>query len=60
MGTNQCRLDRIEKNARGIAHAKDEREARRIVRIWNARHAKGCRLWYYPTIGAALTAGSDV
>jgi hypothetical protein len=32
-------------------------EAQKIVAIWNARQAGGRALWFYPTIGAGITAG---
>jgi hypothetical protein len=42
-------------------HAEAERKARgaaqEIVAIWNARQADGRELWFYPTIGAAISAG---
>jgi hypothetical protein len=57
MGTNQRRLDRIEQKARGIEHAKVEREAKRVVAIWNARKAGTRELWFYPTMGAAVLSG---
>jgi hypothetical protein len=47
MGTNERRLDMLEKRAR---------EAKRLVGIWNARHAANRDLWFYPTIGAAIGA----
>jgi hypothetical protein len=54
MGTNERRLDRLEKRARDFVTAKAAREAKRVVGIWNARHAANRDLWVYPTIGAAL------
>jgi hypothetical protein len=34
------------------------KDAKKIVGIWNARNAAGAELWFYPTIGAALAAGT--
>jgi hypothetical protein len=31
------------------------REAKRVLGIWNARHAANHDLWFHPTIGAAIT-----
>jgi hypothetical protein len=31
--------------------------ARKVVAIWNGRQKAGVELWFYPTIGAAITAG---
>jgi hypothetical protein len=42
---------------RAEAERKAIAEAERIVAIWNARQAGGRALWFYPTIGAAITAG---
>jgi hypothetical protein len=56
MGTSERRLDRIEKRARDAVTAKAAREAKRVVGIWNARHAANRDLWFYPTIGAAIVA----
>jgi hypothetical protein len=53
MGTNESRLDRLEKRARDIVTAKAAREAKRVVGIWNARQGANRDLWFYPTIGAA-------
>ena len=57
MGPNRRNLDRHEKTVRAIRRAKAVREAKRVVAIWNARHAGNRELWFYPTIGAAITAG---
>jgi hypothetical protein len=47
--------------AEAAKHAEAERnaiaKAQKIVAIWNARQAGGRTLWFYPTIGAAITAG---
>ena len=56
MGTNERRLDRLEKRARDVITAKAVREAKRVVGIWNARHAANRDLWFDPTIGAAIAA----
>jgi hypothetical protein len=39
MGSNQRRLDMLEKRARDAVTAKAAREAKRIIGIWNARDA---------------------
>src|SRR5215469_2242181 len=57
MGTNRHRLELLEARARTAVEAKDEREAKQIVGIWNARRAKGRHLWFHLTIGAAIIAG---
>jgi hypothetical protein len=56
MGTNERRPDRLEKRARDNVTAKAVREAKRVVGIWNARHAANRDLWFDPTIGAAIAA----
>jgi hypothetical protein len=56
MGINERRLDMLEKRARDVITAKAAREAKRVVGIWNARHAANRDLWFYPTIGAAIAA----
>jgi hypothetical protein len=56
MGTNERRLGMLEKRARDAISDKAAREARRVVGIWNARHAANRDLWLYPTIGAAIAA----
>jgi hypothetical protein len=56
MGTNHRRQDMLEKRAREIVTAKAAREAKRVVGVWNARHAANRDLWFYPTIGAAIAA----
>jgi len=45
MGTNHRRLDMLEKRARDAVSAKAAREAKRVVGIWNARHAANRDLW---------------
>jgi hypothetical protein len=45
------------KAKRAEADRKAIAEAQKIVAIWNARQAGGRALWFYPTIGAAITAG---
>jgi hypothetical protein len=42
--------------ARAVVTAKASREAKRVVGIWNAKHAANRDLWFYPTIGAAIGA----
>jgi hypothetical protein len=54
MGTNERRLDMLEKRAREVVTAKAAREAKRVVGIWNARHTASRDLWFYPTIDAAI------
>jgi hypothetical protein len=41
MGTSRRRIELLEVRARAAVEAKDEREARRVVSIWNPRRAKG-------------------
>jgi hypothetical protein len=55
MGTDERRLDMLEKRVRDLTTAKGG-EAKRVVDIWNARHAANRDLWFYPTIGAAIAA----
>jgi hypothetical protein len=57
MGTNERRLDMLEKRARDAVTAKAAREAKRVVAIWNGRRAKGRELWFHLRIGAAIAAG---
>jgi hypothetical protein len=57
MGTNERRLDMLEKRARDALSEVAQRDARRIVAIWNGRRAKGRELWFYLRIGAAIAAG---
>ena len=64
MGPNRRAQDRERAAAEAAAKAKRaemERkavaEAQKIVSIWNARQAGGRALWFYPTIGAAITGG---
>jgi hypothetical protein len=63
MGLNRRAQDRERAAAEAAARAKRaeaERKpvakAQKIVAIWNARQAGGRALWFYPTIGAAITA----
>jgi hypothetical protein len=56
MGTNERRLATLEKRARDLVTTKAAHEAKRVVGIWNARHAANRVLWFYPTIGAAIAA----
>ena len=62
MGPNRRAQDRERAAAEAAARTKRaeaERhatvEAQKIVTIWNARQAGGRALWFYPTIGAAIT-----
>jgi hypothetical protein len=64
MGPNRRAQERERAAAEAAAKAKRaeaERkavaEAQKIVAIWNARQAGGRELWFYPTIGAAISAG---
>jgi hypothetical protein len=57
MGTNHRRLDMLEKRVRDAISEIEERDARRIVAIWNGRRAKGRELWFHLRIGAAIAAG---
>jgi hypothetical protein len=57
MGTNERRLDMLEKRARDVVSERAERDAKHIVAIWNARRAKGCELWFHLHVGAAIAAG---
>jgi hypothetical protein len=57
MGTNRRRIESLEARARAVIEARDEREAKRVVAIWNTRRAKGRHLWFHLTIGAAIIAG---
>jgi hypothetical protein len=56
MDTNQRRLDMLEKRARDAISEVAERDARRIVAIWNGRRTKGRELWFHLRIGAAIAA----
>jgi hypothetical protein len=51
------RLDMLEKRAREALSNVAERDARRIVAMWNGRRAKGRELWFHLRIGAAIAAG---
>jgi hypothetical protein len=57
MGTNERRLDMLEKRARDAVTETAERDARRIVAIWNGRRAKGRELWFHLRLGAGVAAG---
>jgi hypothetical protein len=57
MGTNERRLEMLEKRARALVSEAAQRDARRIVAIWNGRRAKGRELWFHLRIGAAIAAG---
>jgi hypothetical protein len=64
MGPNRRAQDReraaveaAAKAKRAEAEHKALADAQKIVAIWNARQAGGQALWFYPTIGAAITAG---
>ena len=57
VGTNHRRLDMLEKRVRDALSEVAERDARRIVAIWNGRRAKGRELWFHLRIGAAIAAG---
>jgi hypothetical protein len=56
MGTNERRLDMLEKRVRDALSEAAERDARRIVAIWNSRRAKGRELWFHLRIGGAIAA----
>jgi hypothetical protein len=56
MSTNERRLDMLEKRAREAISETAERDARRIVAIWNGRRAKGRELWFHLRIGGAIAA----
>ena|SRR5271166_6334147 len=63
MGPNRRAQEReraAAEAARAAKRAEAERkavaDAQKIVAIWNARQAGGGELWFYPTIGAAITA----
>jgi hypothetical protein len=57
MDTDERRLDMLERRARDAVTETAERDARRIVAIWNGRRAKGRELWFHLRIGAAIAAG---
>jgi hypothetical protein len=57
MGTNHRRLDMLEKRTRALVSEAAQRDARRIVAIWNGTRAKGRELWFHLRIGAAIAAG---
>jgi hypothetical protein len=57
MGTNERRLNMLEKRVRDSITEAAERDARQIVAIWNARQASGEDLWFHLRIGAAIAAG---
>ena len=56
VGTNERRLDMLEKRTRDVVTARAVRAAKRVVGIWNAMRATNRDLWFYPTIGAAISA----
>jgi hypothetical protein len=45
MGTNERHLDMLEKRARDAISVVAERDARRIVAIWDGRRAKGISIY---------------
>jgi hypothetical protein len=47
MGTNHLRLDMIEERTRDAISEVADRDARRIVAVWNGRRAKGRELWFH-------------
>ena len=50
--------DRIAYECKQAAgHRKEVDAARKVIAIWNGRQKAGVELWFYPTIGAAITAG---
>jgi hypothetical protein len=49
-----AKVKRAEAEHKAIA------DAQKIVAIWNARQAAGRELWFYPTIGAAITAVGSI
>jgi hypothetical protein len=62
MGPNRKAEDRecaaaeaAAKAKRAEAERKAIADAQNIVAIWNARQASGRALWFYPTIGAAIS-----
>jgi hypothetical protein len=63
MGPNRRAQERERAAARAAEAKRAEAErkavadAQKIVAIWNARLAGGRELWFYPTIGAAISAG---
>src|SRR5262249_53165358 len=65
MGPNRRAQDReraaaalaAERAKRAEAERRARVDAQKIVAIWNARQAGGRELWFYPTIGAAISAG---
>jgi hypothetical protein len=54
MGTNARRLDMLEKRARAAITEVAQRNATRLVAIWDGRQAKGRELWFHLRIGAAI------
>jgi hypothetical protein len=58
VGTNERRLDMLEKRSRETVSDVAKRDARRVVAIWNVRRAKGRELWFHLRIGAAIAAGN--
>ena len=57
MGTNTRRFDTLEKRTRVAVTDVAERDAKRIVAIWDGRRAKVRQLWFHLGIGAAIAAG---
>jgi hypothetical protein len=64
MGPNRRAMERERaaalraEAARRQTEARPEIElARKVVGIWESRVARGARLWFHPTIGAAVAAG---
>jgi hypothetical protein len=55
MGPNQRTPELKAYLSDSAKRRKAEREAKRVIAIWNAR--KGKELWYSPTIRAAVLAG---
>jgi hypothetical protein len=60
VGTNRRKPELAAQFAASAERRQAEREAKRIVGIWNARKAGNRALWFYPTIGAAILAGYPV
>jgi hypothetical protein len=57
----RARIEAEDQRAYERKHAAAKRKAvnaaRKVVAIWNERRKAGVELWFYPTIGAAITAG---
>jgi hypothetical protein len=56
MARTTRRLDILEKRVRDCVTVMAVREAKRVVVVWNARHAANRDLPFDPTIGAAIAA----